>query len=284
MKNLIKVLAISMALVMFAGLFAACGKKTEAPADTNDAPATDAPATEAAEGGELILGTSADYSPFEFIILDDKGEQQYVGIDISVAGVIAEDMGKTLKVSNMDFDSLMAALSKGDVDIVIAAIEETPERLEAADFSNPYYQDKPAKVLIKADKAEAYTSTDAFSGKSVGAQTGTTKANLVGDEFEGANLVALASVNDLVNQLVYDKIDAIVLDGAVAEQYAASNDDLVIASVELPDALPYCIAVQKGDPKGLLPSINATIEKLLSNDSIAAFSEAAAAVAEKAID
>ncbi len=284
MKKYSKLLALMLALVMAASLFVACGeKKTE-----TDVPSTDGETTgeETADatGGELILGTSADYSPFEFIILDDKGEQQYVGIDLSVSEAIAADMGKTLTVSNMDFDSLMAALSKGDVDMVLAAIEETPERLEAADFSNPYYQDKPAKVLIKADKAETYTSTDAFSGKSIGAQTGTTKANLVGDEFEGANLVALASVNDLVNQLVYDKIDAIVLDGAVAEQYAASNDQLVVASITLPDALPYCVAVQKGDPKGLLPSINATIEKILADGSIAAFSEAAAAVAEKAID
>ncbi len=284
MKKYSKLLALMLALVMAASLFVACGeKKTE-----TDVPSTDGETTgeETADatGGELILGTSADYSPFEFIILDDKGEQQYVGIDLSVSEAIAADMGKTLTVSNMDFDSLMAALSKGDVDMVLAAIEETPERLEAADFSNPYYQDKPAKVLIKADKAETYTSTDAFSGKSVGAQTGTTKANLVGDEFEGANLVALASVNDLVNQLVYDKIDAIVLDGAVAEQYAASNDQLVVASITLPDALPYCVAVQKGDPKGLLPSINATIEKILADGSIATFSEAAAAVAEKAID
>ena len=268
MKKTTKLLALALTLVMAISLFAACGEKKEAETDSS----------------EIILGTSADYSPFEFIILDANGEQQFVGIDISVSETIASDMGKTLKVSNMDFDSLMAALSKGDVDMVLAAIEETPERLEAADFSDPYYQDKPAKVLIKADMAETYNSAEAFSGKSVGAQTGTTKANLVGDDFEGANLVALASVNDLVNQLVYDKIDAIVLDGAVAEQYAASNADLAIADITLPDALPYCVAVQKGDPKGLLPSINETIAKIKTDGSLEAFSEAAAAVAEQAID
>ena len=81
----------------------------------------------------------------------------------------------------------------------------------------------------------------------------------------GANLVGLTSVNDLVNQLVYDKVDAIVVDGAVAQQYAKSNSDLVVADVSLGEAFPYCVAVQKGDPKGLLPSINATIAKLIAD-------------------
>jgi polar amino acid transport system substrate-binding protein len=52
---------------------------------------------------KLILGTSADYAPFEFIYLDDDGNQQYAGIDISPAKKIAEDMGKELEIVNMSF-------------------------------------------------------------------------------------------------------------------------------------------------------------------------------------
>ena len=94
----------------------------------------------------------------------------------------------------------------------------------------------------------------------------------------------MTSVNDLVNQLVYDKVDAILLDGAVALQYAESNSDLVVSDVSLGDAYPYCVAVQKGDPKGLLNSINATIAKLLEANQIQAFSEAADALSDQAIE
>ena len=78
---------------------------------------------------------------------------------------------------------------------------------------------------------------------------------------------------DLVNELVYDKVDAILVDGGVAEQYAASNPDLVVAaaSSELGEAAPYCIAVQKGDPKGLLDGINAAIAKMTSENKIETF-------------
>ena len=233
---------------------------------------------------KLTLGTSADYPPFEFIVMDENNNQKYVGIDIAVAEKIASDMGKELSVMNMDFDSLIAALQKGDIDIVIAAIEETPDRKEGADFSDPYYTDYPAMILVKADAADQYTSLDSFAGKSVGAQTGTTKADIVTDEMPGATLVGLTSVNELVNQLVYDKVDAIVLDGAVALQYAQSNDSLVVSSVELGEALPYRVAVQKGDPKGLLSSINATIAKLTSDGSIDTFAAEADSLADQAIE
>lgn len=260
-----KIVAILLALVMVLSL-AACG------------------AAAPAESKTLIMATSADYPPYEFIVLNDKNEQEYVGIDVSVSEAIAADMGKELQVTNMDFDSLMAALQKGDADMVLAAIEVTEERLEAADFSDPYYTDLPAMVLVKADKAGEYTSLESFSGKSVGAQTGTTKADIVTNDMPGANLVALTNVNDLVNQLVYDKVDAIVLDGAVATQYAKSNSDLVVADVSLGEALPYCVAVQKGDPKGLLTSINATIAKLVSEGKIEQFIADAEALSDQAIE
>ena len=140
-----------------------------------------------------------------------------------------------------------------------------------------------ANARVKADKAGEYTSIESFSGKSVGAQTGTTKADLVTSDMPGANLVGLTSVNDLVNQLVYDKVDAIVVDGAVAQQYAKSNSDLVVADVSLGEAFPYCVAVQKGDPKGLLPSINATIAKLIADGKIEQYIADAEALSDQAI-
>ena len=262
-KKMKKIVPILLALVMVLSL-AACGSTSS-------------------ESKTLVMATSADYPPYEFIILNDKNEQQYVGIDISVSEKIAADMGKELQVVNMDFDSLMAGLQKGDADIVLAAIEVTEERLEAADFSDPYYTDLPPMILVKADKAGEYTSIESFSGKSVGAQTGTTKADLVTSDMPGANLVGLTSVNDLVNQLVYDKVDAIVVDGAVAQQYAKSNSDLVVADVSLGEAFPYCVAVQKGDPKGLLPSINATIAKLVADGKIEQYIADAEALSDQAI-
>ena len=274
-----KFLALMLAMLMALSLVA-CGGGNNAADDNN-----------ANNGGDddamtkLVLGTSADYAPFEFMYPDESGEMVYGGIDVSVAQYIADEMGVELQVENMGFDYLLTSLDKGDFDIVLAAMEATPDRLENADFSDPYYTDVPPAILVKADKADQYKTLADFNGKSIGAQTATTKLDMV-NEMEGVNPVALQSVLDLVNELVYDKVDAILVDGGVAKQYAEANPDLVIAdaSAELGEPAPYCVAVQKGDPKGLLPAINAAIAKMNEAHMLETFIADADSLADVAVE
>ena len=274
-----KLIAMMLALVMALGL-AACGNTNSGNdnANTGDDSQPEAKTT-------LVVGVSADYAPFEFMYPDASGNMVYGGIDISVAQYVADELGLTMQVENMSFDNLLASLDKGDFDIVLSAMEATPERLENADFSDPYYTDVPPAILVKADAADSYKTLADFNGKSVGAQTATTKLDLVND-IEGATPVPLSSVLDLVNELVYDKVDAILVDGGVAQQYADANPDLVIAeaSSELGEAAPYCIAVAKGDPKGLLDGINAAIAKMTAENRVETFIADADALADVAVE
>lgn len=232
----------------------------------------------------LVLGTSADYPPFEFIVLNDKGEQEYVGIDLSFSEKLAEDMGLELEVVNMSFDNLMTSLQKGDIDMVVAAIEETEDRAKVADFSNPYYTDLPPMILIKAENVDVYNTLESLDGKAVGAQIATTKAEIVTNDMPGATLVTMSSVTDLVNNVVYNKCEAIVLDGAVAVQYAKNDENLAIAEISLGDAYPYVVAVQKDDPLGLLDSMNATIEQVTTDGSMEEWIELANQQIENAVE
>ena len=269
-----KLTVMLLALVMALSLVA-CGQKADdnKTDDNGDTKTT------------LVVGTSADYAPFEFMYPDESGEMVYGGIDVSVAQYVADEMGLTLQVENMSFDNLLTSLDKGDFDMVLAAMEATPDRLENADFSDPYYTDVPPAILVKADKADQYKTLADFNGKSVGAQTATTKLDMV-NEMEGVTPVALQSVLDLVNELVYDKVDAILVDGGVAKEYAASNPDLVIAdaSADLGEATPYCVAVAKGDPKGLLPAINAAIAKMNEANMLETFIADAGKLADVAVN
>ena len=150
-----KIISLTIAILMLASLL--CGCATEAPK------------------GKLVLGTSADYPPFEFHMLDENGEDVIVGIDVSVAAKIAEDMGLELEIVDISFDNLLTAMDKGQCDIVIAAMELDAERDLVADFSEPYYTDLPPMILAKAANAAQFTSLESFAGLTVGAQTGTTK-------------------------------------------------------------------------------------------------------------
>lgn len=238
-----------------------------------------------ADSDKLILGTSADYAPYEFMYADENGDMQYGGIDVLAAQYIAEKMGKELVIENMSFDYLLVALMKGDYDMVMAAMEDTEERENAADFSDPYYTDMPAMIIAKKENADQYKTLADFSGKAVGAQTATTKEDIVKDQMDGASLVSIANVNDLVNQLVYDKVDAVVLDGAVAMNFVETNSDLAVvdASSELGEAAPYCIAVAKGDPKGLLPALNEAIAAMLEEGVMADFVENSKAITDEGL-
>lgn len=264
-----KISAIILALCM---VFALCACGSSSTAATTE------------ESNVLVLGTSADYAPFEFMYPDDNGDMIFGGIDISAAQYIADAMGKELQVENMSFDYLLTALAKGDYDMVMAAIENSEERANAADFSEPYYADGAPVLLIKKENADKYTSIADFDGKLVGAQSGTTRETFVIEEMPNATLTSLQSVIDLVNQLVYDKLDAVVLDGNVAASYLASNSDELTTIATGDEPCYYCVAVQKGDPKGLLEGINAAIEQMNAEGKIAEFETLANSLSDVAVE
>jgi polar amino acid transport system substrate-binding protein len=258
-KLIKKVTIIALILALTVSVLAGCGSE---PADES-------------QGGEemttLVLGTSADYAPFEFMYPDENGEMVYGGIDIYTAQYIADYMGVELQIENMSFNNLLTSLDKGQFDIVLADIEATPERKELADFTDPYLTELAPQFLVKAENADLYQSYADFAGKTIGAQTATTKLDIV-NEIPDVNAVALQSVLDLIKEVSYDKVDAILVDGSVAQQYQATNDNLVALGFdELGTSADVCIAVQKGDPKNLLPKLNEAIAKLTEENKIEEF-------------
>ena len=278
-----KLLALGLTLTMALSL-AACGGNSGSSASGSSSN-TDASTSQAdasgstgdsstATGGKLVMGTSADYPPFEFHILDENGEDQIVGIDVFLGEQIAEDMGMEFEVVHMDFNNLFTLLNQGQCDMVIAAAEIDAEgvRPASSDYSDGYYSDIPPKIVVKAGNEGSYASLEDFSGKIVGAQTSTTKETIVKKYMTGAELTSMSSVIDLVNNLVYDKVDALVLDGAVADEYLASNPDLAAVDIDMSGYVePYRVWVAKGDPNNLLPSINETIAKVLEDGTMDAF-------------
>lgn len=281
-----KFLALALALVMALSL-AACGSSpapSSSPNVSNPGGSTPDASTpdnstpvdsSKPEGGVLVFGTSADYPPFEFHILDENGQDKIVGIDVAVAQKVAEDMGCELKIVDISFENLLTNMGRGDVDFVMAAMELNEERPNAADYSDPYYQDQAPLIVVKKGNEGNFTSLEDFADKTVGAQTATTKADVVNEMMPGARLLPLVTVPELVNNLVYDKCDAVVLDAAVAQKYAETNDQVIILDISLGEAAePYRAWVAKGDPKGLMDSINATIASLTDEDMAAIVEEA----------
>jgi polar amino acid transport system substrate-binding protein len=135
------------------------------------------------ERGKIVVGTSADYPPYESIDADGK----FVGFDMDMARAIGEKLGVEVEFQDMPFDSLIAAVQEGKIDVVIAAMQATPERDETVDFSMVYRPTKDA-FLGAADSTIELATGDDAAGHSIGAQTGTVQEKWVQDQLVGGGL------------------------------------------------------------------------------------------------
>lgn len=274
------VLLLSLALIL---TFVGCAPKADpAPVAGPTEPAapeqTPGKIDKIKSAGKIVLGTAADYPPYEFHKLIN-GKDEIVGFDIEIAKAIAADLGVELVIKDMKFDGLLAALVLDDIDFIIAGMVPTDERKKTVDFSDNYYQAEQ-KLLIRTADADKFKTAADFKGKKVGAQKSTVQEDIANNEIEGAEVKALSKLTDLVLELKNKKVDAIVMVGPVADSYAKQNPDLMIPEIAFGQNETCAIAVNKGN-EDLVEAINQTIERLLGDGSIDRFIEEATALAEE---
>ncbi len=278
MKKVTKTAALILAMAMTVSALTACGESsaTTGAADTETADdaagTTDAAASdEAADAGStavtrtegvITFGTNAEFPPFEFVagtgVID-----QYDGIDMAIAKQIAEENGMTAAVENMEFDSLIVALQNGQIDAVIAGMTVTEERLEAVDFSTPYYT--ATQVMIVREDSDIAAAADIADKKICVVQgyTGEVCVKDMGYPYE-----AFKKGTEAVMELVNGRCDVVVIDSATAQKYVGDNAGLKIVEDSAAfESEEYAIAVQKGNT-ALLDMINKAIDAKLADGTI----------------
>lgn len=175
------------------------------------------------EEGVLRVGTSADYPPFEFYAEVD-GEREMVGMDVSIAQNIADDLGVSLEMIDMGFDALIPALETGNIDMILAGMVETEERRQSLDFSQIYFEGGQ-NLMVRQDDASMYDSIESLEGQAVGAQSGSLQADLA-VQVPGADVLELENINDLILALKTGRIEAVVLAQVSAEMHGMVDPDL----------------------------------------------------------
>lgn len=267
-----KILAIATIGVMSLGLIA-CGKKDDGVDKLS----------KIKKSGKLVVGLSADYAPYEFHIINDEGKDEIVGFDIDIAKEIAKDMGVELEVKDMDFDSLVAGVPAGKIDLVISGMTPTEERKEAVDFSDIYYIAEHGIVVRAADKDKYKTFAD-LKGQKVGAQMGAIQADIAEANIPDANLQLLSNVNDLVLGLKSGKIEALVVELPVAEMIVKNNPELIVGEEKAKDVEGgSAIGLKKGE-QALLDQVNSTIKRIKAENLLNQFIVDANALAEKQVE
>lgn len=222
----------------------------------------------------LIVATSPDFPPYEFIDSSKPADEQVVGADIELAKHIAEELGVELKLEISDFPTAIASLSTKKADIIISGLGYKESRLESMEFTKTYnLSEKDADsyqgVMIPEEKLGELKTYEDFDGLKVGAQSGSLQEGYVKSNMPGANLEVIADLPTGVLMLKTGKIDALAMASTTGLQYISANPGLVMSDVRFEDSnlAEYdgtLIGVQKGELE-LLKVLNEIIDQLLED-------------------
>ena len=232
-KSMKKLTGFVAAGVLAAGLLSGCGGSadTETQAQTAAAgaegqteAAQEADGQEAASAGEkrtLRVAMECAYAPYNWtqpddsngaVPIADSNEFAY-GYDVMMAKKICEELGWDLEIVRLDWDSLIPAVTTGQADCSIAGQSITAERLQAVDFSEPYYYATIVTLVKEGSKYENAASVADLAGATCTSQQSTIWYDTCLPQIPDANiLAATASAPDMLMSLNADKCDLVVTD------------------------------------------------------------------------
>ena len=259
-KTFMKMVLGTMSLLALA----ACGNTS----GTANSAATDGSSAlqEIKDSGKLVVGTCADYPPYEWHLIKD-GKDEIIGFDIDIAQAIADELGVELEIKDMDFDGLIPALSTGKIDMIIAGMNPTDERKQSVDFTDIYYTQKDA-LVIKSEDAENIQSENDLKKASLATQKATIQETYLLENFPDAALQSVPKWNTAILSLVTGKVDAVLMVETVAKQYVEQNEGLEIAGFDVASTPnESAIAVAK-DNKDFLDAVNDILDEMKESGQI----------------
>lgn len=265
-----KVSALILALAMCTAMLTACGggnsnttasTGSAAPAPTTSAATSEAGADEGyklVKEGTLTMATNAYFPPYEYY-----DGQDIIGIDADIAKAIADKMGLELKIEDMEFDSIITAVSTGKADLGLAGMTVTPDRQKNVDFSDSYATGIQS-VIVKEDST--ITKIDDLKGKKIGVQLSTTGDIYATDAYGKDAVVQYNKGNDAVMALTQGQVDAVIIDNEPAKSYVEANKGLKILDTEYATE-NYAACISK-DNAGLTKAVNKALAELKDDGTL----------------
>ena len=274
MKANIKISALILSLVLLVSVLAGFGTQNAALAE-GDGPVM----AKIKADGKLVVGTEAQYAPYEFKNL----KAEFVGCDIFLAQKIADALGVKLEIIDMSFDGIIPAVQAGQVDLGIAAFTNTPARAEVIDFSD-LYETSLQYLVVAAKNADIYTTKEALAGLKVGAQKGTIQSQLITSALPDSQLFELDKYPELALEVANGTIAGLVVDSAVGDSIVAnSNGALAVSGFEFSAeeaSFGKSVVISKGN-EDLIAAVNEVIAAVVADGSYQKAYDDAVALASK---
>ena len=171
--------------------------------------------TSMVQAKKLIVGHDTNFMPFEF---KDPDSGKYVGFDIDMWKLIAENLGLEYELQPMDFNGLIPALQSGNIDAAIAGMTIKSEREKVVDFAYPYY-DAGLMILVKQDNKDIKALED-LEGRSVATKLGTTSEDFVKKNAKAKDVKLFPNIDGAYMELATGGADAVLFDSPAVLYYA----------------------------------------------------------------
>lgn len=253
MKNFVMKVA-SVVLVGAMGLaFAGCSK--------GEAKSSESSGSEkfTVEEGKLVMATNAFFPPYEYY----EGDK-IVGIDAEIAAAVADKLGLTLEIQDVEFDSIITGVQANKYDLGCAGMTVTEDRLQNVNFSTPYA--KGIQVIIVKEGSPITDVASLTSGNySVGVQQGTTGDIYISEKVEKVERFNKGA--DAVLALTNGQVDAVVIDNEPAKAFVAANAGLKILETPYADE-DYAMCFNKENTV-LMNKVNDALKALTDDGTIA---------------
>ncbi len=220
----------------------------------------------------LKVALSPDFAPMEFVDSSKKGQDSYVGFDVSLAKFVAEELGLKLEICPMSFNACQIAVGNGTVDMAISGFSWTEKRAENYNLSDYYYagdNETEQAIITTKENAGKFTSVEDFSGMKVAAQTASLQLSLCQSQLpEDCEIVEVGDLTTAFLQLQNGDFDGLACAMGQAEVFAANNpDSIIICGFEFEVDAAYeanVILLQKGNDE-LTEKVNQILAKAYEN-------------------
>ena len=244
-----KFAALLLAVLMVLSL-AACASKETGSSKSSIKTVTD---------GVLTMSTNAAFPPYEMVADDGSFE----GIDVEIAGAIAEKLGLKLQVDDMDFDAALLAAQSGKSDIVMAGVTVTDKRKEVMLFSDTY--STGVQVVIVPEGSDI--TLDNLGDQMIGVQVATTGYIYCSDDYGEDHVTVFDNGASAVQALLNGQVDCVVIDNLPAQEYVKANAGLTILDTEYVTE-DYAIGMGKESTE-LQTAVNDALKALIADGTVA---------------
>lgn len=214
---------------------------------------------QASEQSSVVVGTNAEYAPFEY--LDEKGN--LTGFDYDLLEAVARESNVELVWKDLPFDSLIGAMEAGDIQVIAAGIGPTEDRAKSVDFSDVYYTGSQSIVCQKGAGLQDF---DSLQDRSIAVLEGSLSDVIASGENQDYGVVENVTVKRFKNaasaimELKNGGVDAVLIDTIMADIYCRQTEGIESYVVDgTKEDTVFCI--KKGDAE-LVGLINAGLAKV----------------------